>query len=127
MSNHLHLIVQAIGEIPLSDIIRDFKKYTANNIIKIIQSENESRSEWLLHRFKFNAGLNKRNSYYQFWTHDNHAEEIYSEKFFYQKLVYIHLNPVRAGFVEYPEHYVYSSAFDLNNPVSKIKISTLVD
>ena len=69
MSNHLHLIVQAIGEIPLSDIIRDFKKYTANNIIKSIETANESRREWILHRFKFNASLNKRNSHYQVWTH----------------------------------------------------------
>ena len=81
----------------------------------------------MLNRFKFNARLNKRNSLYKVGTHENHPEEIYSEKFFYQKLDYIHLNPVRAGLVERAEDYVYSSAFDLNNPEPKIIISTLVD
>ena len=64
----------------------------------------------MLNRFKFNASLNKRNSHYQVWTHENHPEEIYSDKFFYQKLDYIHLNPVRAAL--HAEDYVYSSAFE---------------
>jgi hypothetical protein len=29
-----------------------------------------------------------------------------------QKLDYIHQNPVEAGFVDKPEHYIYSSARD---------------
>ncbi len=40
----------------------------------------------------------------------NHAEEIYSEKFLWTKLDYIHHNPVRAGIVCKPQDYVYSSA-----------------
>ncbi len=40
----------------------------------------------------------------------NHPEEIFSEKFFWSKLDYIHLNPVRAGIVAKASHYVYSSA-----------------
>lgn len=36
MSNHLHLIISAeVGK--LSEIIRDFKKFTAKEIIKAIQ------------------------------------------------------------------------------------------
>ena len=30
--------------------------------------------------------------------------------FFEQKLIYIHNNPVRAGFVEFPENWIHSSA-----------------
>ena len=52
----------------------------------------------------------ERNSQYQFWTHENHAEFIYSEKFINQKLDYIHQNPVRAKIVVKPEDYLYSSA-----------------
>jgi hypothetical protein len=37
-------------------------------------------------------------------------EEITSESFVRTKLNYIHENPVRAGWVEKPEHYLYSSA-----------------
>eukprot|EP01036_Dinobryon_divergens_P036031 gene36031-46820_t len=46
----------------------------------------------------------------QFWTHENHAVEIYSDKFFFQKSEYIHQNPVRAGIVAKAEDYLYSSA-----------------
>ena len=40
----------------------------------------------------------------------NHAEEIYSEKFMWSKIDYIHFNPVRAGIVLKPQDYIYSSA-----------------
>jgi hypothetical protein len=46
----------------------------------------------------------------QIWTHENHAEIIYSNKFIDQKINYIHENPVRAEIVEHPEDYLYSSA-----------------
>ena len=36
MSNHIHLIIQS-NQTPLSDIIRDFKKYTATQIVNAIQ------------------------------------------------------------------------------------------
>ena len=51
----------------------------------------------------------KRNSQYQFWTHENHAIELESEKFIKQKMAYIHDNPVRAGYVDHAEHWIYSS------------------
>ena len=48
MSNHLHLIVSA-KESNLSDILRDFKKFTSKQIIKAIQdNEYESRKTWML-------------------------------------------------------------------------------
>ena len=109
MSNHLHLLVKSHKE-ELSNILRDFKSYTSKKIIEEIHSCNESRREWMLKIFKNAAFEHKRNSEYQFWTHENHAEYIYSTKFIEQKLDYIHNNPVRAGIVEKPEEYLYSSA-----------------
>lgn len=109
MSNHMHMIA-ASDTGKLSDTIRDFKKFTANTILDIIKEETESRREWMLHRFKWNAGKHQRNSLHQIWMHDNHAMEITSHFFFKQKLDYIHQNPVRAGWVEREEDYVYSSA-----------------
>jgi hypothetical protein len=41
-----------------------------------------------------------------------HPIELYSGKFIIQKLNYIHMNPVAAGIVDEPEHYVFSSARD---------------
>jgi REP element-mobilizing transposase RayT len=53
---------------------------------------------------------NKLLQKYQFWQLGNHAEEIYSEKFMWSKIDYIHFNPVRAGIVLKPQDYAYSSA-----------------
>ena len=122
MSNHVHLIIKATGNIPLSDIIRDCKKYTANKFLECIHNEPESRREWLLHRFRYNASLHRRNSQFQIWTHENHAVVINSQSFFEQKQHYIHQNPVRAGYVAFPEDYVYSSAYELAGRGAKVKI-----
>jgi len=109
MSNHLHLLAQSdYGR--LSSVIRDFKSYTSKCFLVNIQSEKESRREWMLNYFEFAAKKHKRNSNYQIWTHENHAEHIYTEKFMAQKLDYIHSDPVRSGIVENTEDYIYSSA-----------------
>jgi len=109
MSNHVHLIA-ASKEGKLSDLVRDIKKFTAAKILKAIETEPESRRDWLLKRFEFAARSKSNMKTLQFWTHENHAVEIFTDKFFFQKVDYIHLNPVRAGIVAKPEDYLYSSA-----------------
>jgi REP element-mobilizing transposase RayT len=92
-------------------MVRDFKKYTAKQIIKAIkESKTESRKEWMLAVFK-NAGVaNSRNAENQFWRQDNQPKEIYSTNFIKQKLDYIHNNPVEEGIVDKAEEYIYNSA-----------------
>jgi REP element-mobilizing transposase RayT len=109
MSNHIHMIIQS-EDGKLSDLIRDFKKYTSKTILHKIQVEPESRRNWMLERFKLATETHSRNKNYQFWQLGNHAEEIYSEKFMWSKIDYIHFNPVRAGLVLKPQDYIYSSA-----------------
>ena len=112
MSNHLHLAAAAKGN-DLSDILRDFKKYTAKQIIKAIEeSKTESRKEWMLAVFKNTGAQNSRNSENQFWRQDNQPKEMYSSNFIKQKLDYIHNNPVEEGIVDKAEEYIYSSARD---------------
>ena len=109
MSNHIHILLRSsIGK--LSDTIREFKSFTAKQMLLAIEMEAESRRDWMLNLFEFAAKQHKRNEKYQIWTHENHAELIYSDKFIMQKINYIHENPVRAGIVEKPEDYLYSSA-----------------
>ena len=109
MSNHIHLVVQSdVGE--LSNLLRDFKKFTAKNILEKIQTEPESRREWMLERFTLATESHSRNKKYQFWQYGNHPEEVYSNKFMWSKLDYIHMNPVRAGIVNKASQYIYSSA-----------------
>ena len=108
MTNHVHCILRAKnGNLP--DILRDMKRHTASKIIKAIASDTESRSDWMLKRFEFAARKNSRDSFYQFWQQNNHAEIILTHDFFCQKLNYIHQNPVRAGWVDKPEDWLYGS------------------
>jgi REP element-mobilizing transposase RayT len=66
MSNHIHMIIQS-SEGNLSDLIRDFKKFTAKTILEKIQTEPESRREWMLERFKLATESHSRNKNYQFY------------------------------------------------------------
>jgi len=109
MSNHLHLIVRSKNG-TLSDTVRDFKKFTATSILEQIETGNESRKKWLLSEMAFAARKHKRNSNYQFWTHENHAVELSTNEMIDQRLNYTHQNPVKAGIVDNAEDYIYSSA-----------------
>ena len=103
MSNHIHLIIRSSQD-NLSDIIRDFKKFTAAKVIQAIENNpRESRKRWLLWLLKKEDSIN-------FWQDGYHGEEVYSRSFYQTKENYIHQNPVRAGIVMKEEEYLYSSA-----------------
>jgi len=109
MTNHVHVIMSAENG-NLSDVIRDFKRFTATTIMKQLRgNKRESRRKWMINLFCAAAQKHKRNIHYQFWRHDNHAVELVSRKFIMQKMGYIHNNPVAAGFVDHPDHWMYSS------------------
>lgn len=121
MTNHLHLIAKGNGE-PLGEILRDFKSYTAKQMLTMMEGNpQESRREWLRSRFAYLCRINARDARVQFWSRDNYPEEIESGWFFRQKEEYIHQNPVRAGFVAKPEDWLYSSAC----PESPLKVTRL--
>jgi len=96
MLNHLHLIAQAER---LSDVIGDFKKYTAKKILNNIGNSNYC----LYKKFEINNSM-------EFWQKTNMPEILFSEAFFNQKLNYIHNNPVRKQYVCLPDHWAWSSA-----------------
>ncbi len=110
MTNHIHLIVSAGTEPLLAEIIRDFKKYTSREIIKLIETEKESRKEWMLSYFTWKGQTNPNTTKHQFWIHDSHPIPLYNNEVMQQKIDYIHHNPVRAGFVDEPQHWRYSSS-----------------
>ena len=126
MSNHLHLIVSATEGANLSDILRDFKKFTAKRIIKAIQENyRESRQKWMLDIFKIEGQKNARNVFNQFWRQTNHPIELRSPRMKYQRLDYLHNNPVKAGIVTSPEYYKYSSAVSYNGKGGLLDIEFL--
>jgi putative transposase len=112
MTNHLHLIAGAAENYHLSNILRDFKKYTSKGIIDLIREELESRKEWMLDRFEFAGKNNSKIRDYKVWQDGNEPKAIHTNDFMDQKLNYTHKNPVRAEIVDEPHHYRYSSAIN---------------
>ena len=98
---------------PLADIMRDLKSFSAKQLIKQIQAhQQESRKEWMLNVMRQAGEKNSNNTHFQFWSQHNKPIELNSYSIMAQKLAYIHNNPVAAGFVDQEEAWLYSSAKD---------------
>jgi len=73
MSNHIHLMISTTAPYHLSDVLRDFKKFTSFKILEAIQANSkESRKGWMLWIFRKAGEKNNRNKEFQFWQQDNH-------------------------------------------------------
>lgn len=125
MSNHVHLIVRAREGYTLSDIVRDFKKYTSRHMLEIVDSEAESRRHWMLHQFAYYGSRHAKKQDHQIWTNDSHPEALYTAGMTFTKLNYLHQNPVRAGWVADATHYLYSSAGDYAGHKGLLEIELL--
>jgi REP element-mobilizing transposase RayT len=124
MSNHVHLLANATNS-NLSRIVGSMKQHTSSTILESIQNDSESRREWMLPIFRQAAMKHKRNETYQLWTHENHPIEIYSPEFTFQRIHYIHKNPVKAGIVQNPEDYLYCSARDYAGIKGPVNVNVL--
>ncbi len=78
----------------------------------ISENPQESRKKWMLQLMKNRGIKNKNNNDFQLWQQYNQPILLDSNYLREQKLNYIHNNPVKAGIVENPEDYLYSSAKD---------------
>ncbi len=110
MPSHAHLIVRDVnGE--LYNTLRDFKRFTAQSIIKSIQTDaGESRRAWLIHMLQFHAKYQKQNERFSFWQKTSYPIELSFDSVYLQKCEYIHNNPVEAGYVTQADYWHYSSA-----------------
>jgi REP element-mobilizing transposase RayT len=106
MPNHIHQIVfdSNFDNDRLGKTLTEFRKFTGNKLANYIDN-TLAESFSLVTRSK---ALNDRIR--QVWLPGWHAEGLASEAFLSQKMDYIHENPVRKGFVKYPEHWIHSSA-----------------
>ncbi|CAD0005215.1 REP-associated tyrosine transposase [Flavobacterium salmonis] len=108
MSSHIHLIVTAPdGE--LQNIVRDFKKFTSKKIIEAIKEHPESRGEWLLRKFSFEAVTTGRAKNYKLWQDGFHPVILDTLEKIEQRIKYIHYNPVEAQIVFHERDYINSS------------------
>ena len=116
MTSHIHMIIGTSNKtIPMNGIIRDMKSYTSRKIRESMENSSsvgESRREWIL-KMMYRAGkYNCNNNDFQLWQQYSHPIELNTNELIDQKLDYIHLNPVDAGFVDHPEAWLHSSARD---------------
>jgi REP element-mobilizing transposase RayT len=109
MLNHLHFIGKAED---LSTVIHDMKTFLSKELKKNIQLHEPNLLQ-ILHT----------NGKFELWQKTNYPKLINSEKFFNQKIEYIHSNPVRKLYVHTPEDWRWSSASRLP---TGIEISTLL-
>ena len=125
MTSHVHMIIGSQGE-KLEDIVRDFKRHTSTKLRKAIKEHpQESRHEWMIWMMERAGKKNGNNSDWQLWQQHNKPIELTSNDMMDQKLDYIHMNPVEAGFVSEPEHWVYSSAIDYSGNKGLLDIKLL--
>lgn len=128
MTNHVHLIFRSVSKTKPEEIIASLKRYTSIQIVKAIkENPQESRKEFLLDFFKKEANRSTNVNQFQFWRHDNHPIELWSNNVIKEKINYIHQNPVEAGLVFKAEEYVYSSATDYAGNQGLIKNIIIFD
>jgi len=106
MTNHIHLIFSTQRGHSAEAFLRDFKKWTTKSIAEQLDNEPRRYIKNLLSTTIFK----KRANAIQIWQSSNFPEMIESKKLFLQKLNYIHMNPVRKGYVARAEDWQYSSA-----------------
>ena len=112
MTDHVHMIISSDGE-ELSNIMRDMKSFTSTTLKRIIaDNQQESYKARMLKMMKDAGTKNSNNKGFQFWQQHNHPILLDTNYMLDQKLDYIHNNPVKKGFVDEPENYLYSSARD---------------
>ena len=122
MTNHVHLLMRSLQN-PPEDVIGRIKQYTSNALIRTItDNPDESRRTWLLQMFGQAAANNSNVTTWQFWQHHNKPIEVWSNHIVDQKIDYIHENPVKAGFVQEPWHWRYSSAMDYSGGKGVLEI-----
>ena len=104
MPSHFHWIINTNtlkGNV--SAIMRDIKKYSSWEILEQLRADQSP----LLMKFQTKSLPGQK---YQFWMHRFDDLVIRNQKMLWNEIRYIHNNPVKAGIVNRPEDYKYSSA-----------------
>ena len=106
MENHVHWIASADD---LSVEIQSFKSFTTRGMVESQQADRATR---LLSELQSRKARHRRGNTHQFWQDGSHPEEIVGAEMMRSKLEYVHVNPVRRGYVDDPVHWRYTSARD---------------
>jgi REP element-mobilizing transposase RayT len=103
MPDHTHLLTDNARE--MKEVLRFLNGISAKRLINYLK-ENGYKSSLA----KLRVQERGKNHKYSVYEHHPNALRITGENALMQKVNYIHLNPVRAGLVEHPDDYLYSSS-----------------
>ena len=107
MLDHYHLLLGFPESVQVSNFLRDFKSYVGRQMVERLKVEG---SQALSEHFRLSRQPKRhRDPIYGVFQPDNDDRVIYSEKFFRQKVNYIHDNPARKGLVTGAANYPWSS------------------
>ncbi|MCC6329710.1 MAG: transposase [Acidobacteria bacterium] len=103
MLDHTHLLTDCSREI--ADVLRFMNGISAKRVVDHLKINGFDSS---LAKLRIQERENRHK--HSVYEHHPNAMRITGEDAFMQKVNYIHLNPVRAGLVEHPNDYLFSSA-----------------
>lgn len=125
MPTHLHAIVfdQSFRAAPLEETLTDCRKFTGKALANIVDQSSPKCFGQVLR--DASGGDRER----RFWQPSRHPVAILDERFYLQKLNYLHSNPVRKGLVIRGRDWRFSSAawFDSDKQASsEVSLSPLL-
>ncbi len=103
MPDHMHLLTNQADT--SANVLRYIKGITGRKVVDYLKEKNYQSSLEKLRHEEW-----KRKHSYSLWQQEKNVFSLFSEAAFVQKVNYIHANPVRAGLVERPVDYRWSSA-----------------
>ena len=106
MPNHIHAIVfdREFDSERLKHTLDDFRKFTGRQLSDYCA---QHMSMFYVELFRKHAGEDRQR---RFWQPTQHPEGVVTDRFWQEKINYIHWNPVRKGLVRNPEDWRFSSA-----------------
>jgi REP element-mobilizing transposase RayT len=102
MPDHFHVLLGTARK--PSECLRYVNGISSHRVIGLLK---ESGYDSSLEKLSHQQGRNRYR--YSLWDHHPNLKSITDEEVFMQKVNYIHQNPVRAGFVQDPKTYRWSS------------------
>ncbi len=108
MPNHVHIIIKCHNNRKPNEIVRDYKRATANLVLRHFEAEGNDEA---LKQLALAAAHTKKQKF-AVWEPEYQPKNIFSPDYLKQKLTYIHNNPLQAHWrlAERPEDYMWSSA-----------------